>query len=75
MKRRLMISWNLRMEIGMDIGSKSKQAIFHNNLTNAKLNRNILVNLYSINCQQRELREELSIVRFKTNLRDYYRKA
>ena len=28
MKRRLMISGNFRMEIGMDIGSKSKQAIY-----------------------------------------------
>ena len=29
-----MISGNLRMEIGMDIGSKSKLAICHNNLKN-----------------------------------------
>ena len=47
-----MISGNLRMEIGMDIGSKSKLAIFHNNLNNTKLNRNIRVNSNSINYLQ-----------------------
>ena len=45
-----MISGNLRMEIGIDIGSKSKLAIFHNNLKITKLNRNIRVNLNSSNC-------------------------
>ena len=45
-----MISVNLRMDIGMDIGSESKLAIFHNNLENTKLNRNKSVHLNSITC-------------------------
>ena len=37
MKRRLLISGKLRIKFGMDVGSKSKQTIFHKNLQNIKL--------------------------------------
>ena len=38
------------MAIGMDIGSKSKLAIFDKNFENTKLNHNIRVHLKYINC-------------------------
>ena len=40
------------MGFGMDVGNKSKQTIFHNNLQNIKLSPNKSVHLRSINFLQ-----------------------